>query len=140
MSEQTHSDTADPKIAAVQRLYAAYGNGDIDAVLAELADDVDWAAEAAGTAVPWWGTYRGKQEVPRFFKEIGANLDITEFSVLGFTSYDTDVVATVHWTFTVHSTGKTASMYMQHWFRFADGRIVFFRGSEYSAQSAAAFS
>ena len=31
------------------------GSGDIDGVLAELADDVDWAAEAAGTAVPWCG-------------------------------------------------------------------------------------
>ncbi len=130
---------ADPKIAAVQRLYAAYGTGDIEALLAELTDDVDWAAEAAGTAVPWWGHFRGKGDVPRFFKEIGANVDVTEFDLVSFTANDTDVVATVHWTYTVKATGKTASMYMQHWFRFADGRIVFFRGSEDTAQSAAAF-
>jgi hypothetical protein len=30
-------------------------------------------------------------------------------------------------------------MYMQHWWRFADGKIVWFRGSEDSAQSVAAF-
>jgi hypothetical protein len=30
-------------------------------------------------------------------------------------------------------------MYMQHWWRFADGKIVFFRGSEDTEQSAAAF-
>jgi hypothetical protein len=30
-------------------------------------------------------------------------------------------------------------MYMQHWFRFAAGKIVFFRGSEDSEQSARAF-
>ena len=138
MSETTHT-TPDPKVEAVQRLYAAYGRGDIDAVLAELDDDVDWAAEAAGTAVPWWGSFRGKEDVPRFFKEIAANLDISEFDLVSFTSNETDVVAIVHWTFTVKSTGKTASMYMQHWWRFADGRIVFFRGSEDSAQSAAAF-
>ena len=76
----THQPTPDPKIEAVQRLYAAYGRGDVDAVLAELADDVDWAAEAASTSVPWYGSYRGKGEVPRFFKEIGANVDVTEFS------------------------------------------------------------
>ena len=140
MSEHTHSDTSDPKIAAVQRLYAAYGRGDVDAVLAELSDDVDWAAEASGTAVPWWGNFHGKREVPRFFKEIGTNIDVTEFSIIALTSNDTDVVATVHWTFSVHTTGKTASMYMQHWFRFTDDKIVFFRGSEDTAQSAAAFS
>ena len=140
MSEHTNTISSDPKIAAVQRLYAAYGNADIDAVLAELSDDVDWAAEAAGTSVPWWGNLRGKAEVPRFFKEIGANVDVTEFAVIGFTSNETDVISTVHWTFTVHATGKTASMYMQHWWRFADGKIVFFRGSEDSAQTLAAFS
>ncbi len=131
--------TSDPKIAAVQRLYAAYGQGDVDGVLAELADDVDWAAEAAGTDVPWWGPYRGKAAVPGFFRAIGSNVDVTEFDLVSFTANDTDVIATVHWTFTVKATGKTASMYMQHWWRFAGGKIVFFRGSEDTAQSAEAF-
>src|SRR2546423_3362390 len=99
MTENEHS-TSDPKIATVQRLYEAYGRGDVDAVLAELADDVDWAAEAASTSVPWYGSYRGKTEVPRFFKEIGSNVDVTEFSLLSFTANETDVVATVHWTYT----------------------------------------
>jgi ketosteroid isomerase-like protein len=139
MSESTHS-TSDPKIATVQRLYGAYGRGDMDAVVADLADDVDWAAEAAGTSVPWWGTFGGKADVRRFFKEITSNVDVTEFDLVSFTSNDTDVVAIVHWTFTVGATGKTASMFMQHWFRFADEKIVFFRGSEDSDQSARVFS
>lgn len=134
-----NNTTSTSNIEAVQRLYAAYGRGDVDAVLAELADDVDWAAEAASTSVPWYGSYRGKGEVPRFFKEIGSNVEITEFTPLSFTSNDTDVVATVRWAYTVTSTGKRAAMYMQHWFRLADGKIVFFRGSEDSEQSAAAF-
>ena len=130
----------DNKTDAVARLYAAYGNADMDAVLAELADDVDWAAEAAGSGAPWHGTsYKGKAAVPAFFEAIGANVEVTEFDVQSMTSNDTDVVATVHWTFTVRATGKTASMFMQHWWRFADGKIVWFRGSEDSAQTAAAF-
>jgi len=134
------SSTVQAHLDAVGRLYAAYGSGDVDAVLADLADDVDWAAEAAGTTVPWYGPYRGKHEVPRFFDAIGSNVDVTEFDIIGMTASDTDVVATIHWTYTVKATGKTASMYMQHWWRFADGQIVFFRGSEDSEQSAAAFS
>lgn len=131
--------TTDPKIEAVQRLYAAYGRGDLDAVLAEVADDVDWAAEAAGSGVPWWGAFHGKADVPRFFAAISTNVAVTEFDVVSLTANATDVVATVRWTFTVNATGKTASMHMQHWFRFANGKIVFFRGSEDTAQSAAAF-
>ena len=140
MTNTTGTTTqTDPKLAAVERLYAAFGRGDLDAVLADVADDVDWAAEAAGTAVPWWGAFHGKAEVPRFFAAIGTNVAVEEFDVVSLTANATDVVATVHWTFTVNATGKTASMYMQHWWRFGDGKIVFFRGSEDTAQSAEAF-
>ena len=134
----TTSTITDPKIASVQRLYAAFGAQDMDGVLAELADDVDWAAEAADNGAPWHGPYVGKAAVPGFFAAIGAALDITEFTVVGFTANETDVIATVHWTFTARATGKTGSMYMQHWWRFDNsGKIFFFRGSEDSAQSLA---
>lgn len=129
----------DRKVEKIQNLYAAYGRGDIDAILRDVSEDVDWAAEAAGDAVPWYGSYRGKSEVPAFFAAIGDNINVSAFDIVGLTSNDTDVVATVHWTFTVKRTGKTASMYMQHWWRFAHGKIVFFRGSEDSHQTALAF-
>ena len=53
----------DPKIEAVERLYEAYGRVDLEAVLAEVADGVEWAAEAASTSVPWYGPHKGKGEV-----------------------------------------------------------------------------
>jgi uncharacterized protein len=123
----------------VKRLYEAYAKRDIDAVLAELADDVDWAAEAASTSVPWYGPFRGRQSVPGFFAAIGTHVDVTEFVPVTFISNETDVVAIIRWTFTVKSTQRTASMFMQHWWRVVDGKIVFFRGSEDTEQSARAF-
>ena len=138
MSENDNP-VSDPKIDAIQRLYAAYGRGDIDAMFADLADDVDWAAEAASTTVPWYGNFRGKAEVPQFVKEIASNVKVGEFTLVSVAANETDVMAVIHWSYTVNATGKTATMYMQHWWRFADGKIVFFRGSEDSEQSAAAF-
>jgi uncharacterized protein len=138
MSETTQLQSHE-NIEAVRRVYAAYGRGDVDGVLAELAEDVDWAAEAASTSAPWFGRYRGKGEVPGFFKEIATSVEVTEFDIVGFTSNDTDVIATIHWSYRVTATGKTAAMYMQHWWRFDHGKIVFFRGSEDTEQSARAF-
>ena len=135
----TVTDTAQAHLESVGRLYAAYGRADIEAVLAEVSDDIDWAAEAASTTLPWYGPHTGKPAVARFFDEIGSNIDVSHFEVVGMTSNDTDVVATVHWSYTVKATGKTATMYMQHWWRFADGKIVFFRGSEDSEQAVNAF-
>ena len=131
---------SDPKIEAVQRMYEALGRGDTDAILAEVADEVDWIAvtEERNQRVPWYGRYQGKAEVPRFFKEIGANVQITEFTPLSFTSNDTDVMVALQWGITVNATGKSVALPMQHWFRFADGKVVFVRTSEDSERTAAA--
>jgi uncharacterized protein len=138
-SNDTSTRTTDPKVAVVQRLYEAVGRNDLDTILDALADDVDWAADAAGTSVPWYGTFHGKEEVPGFFKELGANIEITEFTPLSYASNDTDVMVPVRWSYTVTATGRTASMVMQHLWRFVDGKVVGFRGAEDSEQSAAAF-
>jgi hypothetical protein len=95
---------------------------DTDTAQAHLADD---------------GRHRGKGEVLRFFEAIASTIDISEFEIVAMTSNQTDVVVTVHWTFTVKATAKTARMYMQHWWRFSDGKSLF-RGSEDTEQSAAA--
>ena len=71
--------------------------------------------------------------------EIGSNVDVTEFTPLSFTSNETDVIVAVWWAYTVKATGKSAAMHMQHWWRFADRKITFFRGSEDTEQSARAF-
>src|SRR4051794_21339609 len=140
-TNQEDSPMSDPKIAATQRMYQALGRGDIDAILAELADDVDWVSvsETTSSSVPWYGSYRGKGEVPRFFKEIGSSVDITEFTPLSFTANDTDVMVAIRWGFTVRATGKNATLHMQHWWRFSSGKVTSVRTVEDTEQTAAAF-
>ncbi len=130
----------DPKIEVVQRMYEAFGRGDVEAILAELDDDVDWVAgsEARNPTAPWFGSYQTKGEVPRFFKEIGSTIDVTEFTPLAFASNEHDVMVAVRWAYTVKSTGKSASVHMQHWFRFAGDKITFVRTLEDTDQSATA--
>lgn len=131
----------DPKIQAVQRMYEAFGLGDVDAILAELADDVDWVSvtDKGSASVPWYGAYRGKSEVPLFFKRIGSSVQVTDFTPLSFTSNATDVMVALQWGITVNTTGKHVSVAMQHWFRFDDGKIISARVVEDSEQTAAAF-
>jgi ketosteroid isomerase-like protein len=132
---------SDPKIAALQRMYAAFGRGDVAAILAELADDIDWVSvsEEKNPVVPWYGRYRGKGDVPRFFKEIGSTVDVTEFTPLSFAANETDVMVAIRWAFTVTATGKSAVLHMQHWWRFTGGKIDFVRTCEDTEKTAAAF-
>src|SRR6476660_7535530 len=132
---------SDLKIETLHRVYAAFGRGDLDTILAALADDVDWisVSEAPNPVVPWYGRYRGKGEVPRFFNEIGSTVEVSEFTTLSFTANDTDVMVAIRWAFTVTATGQSAALHMQHWWRFTDGKIVFVRTCEDTAATAEAF-
>jgi ketosteroid isomerase-like protein len=142
MNANDTNTMSDPKVQAVQRMYQAFGRGDVEAVLAELAEDVEWisVSETPHPLVPWYGRYAGTAEVPRFFKEIGSNVDVTEFSVLSVTASETDVMVAIRWAFTVRATGRSAALHMQHWWRFAGGKVVFARTAEDSGATAALFS
>ncbi len=129
----------DPKVDVLNAIYAAFGSGDIDAILAPLADDVDWAAAPGSTTAPWFGEYHGKRDVPRFFQAVSTAIDVTEFTPLSFATNDSDVIVAIRWGYRVRATNRTASMIMYHWWRFADGKIAMVRTLEDTQQAAKAF-
>ncbi len=60
----------------VQGVYAAFGRGDLPAILECLADDVVWDnSGVASRECPWNGEFNGKANVPGFFAAVGENLD-----------------------------------------------------------------
>jgi uncharacterized protein len=125
----------DPKITTVQHIYEAFGRGDIGFILDQLTDDVDWASCPDSDIAPWHGIHQGKAEVPHFFKALGENLEVTEFTPLSFAANDTDVMVVTRWSATTPATGKTATMDIHHWWRFRDGKIYLYRGTEDTAQT-----
>lgn len=125
----------DPKITTVQHIYEAFGRGDIGFILDQLTDDVDWASCPGSDIAPWHGIHQGKAEVPHFFKALGDNLEITEFTPLSFAANDTDVMVVTRWSATAPATGKNATMDIHHWWRFRDGKIYLYRGTEDTAQT-----
>ena len=60
----------------VQDLYAAFGRGDVAAILNMVTDEVDWNNDrVASRECPWNGDFSGKARVPDFFKAVD-ELDI----------------------------------------------------------------
>ena len=129
---------ADGHIAVVEGFYEAFGRGDVATILAGLADDVDWAADTSSTAAPWYGVRHGKDQVAAFFTEFGAAMEVTEFTPLAVTGNDAEVLAVVGFRATARGTGKTVAMNLHHYFRFRDGKVAYYRGSEDTAQTEAA--
>jgi ketosteroid isomerase-like protein len=130
----------DPKIQTIQSIYEAFGRGDVEFILDQLTDDVDWASCPDSDVAPWHGIHRGRAEVPAFFKSLGDTLQITAFTPLSFASNETDVMVVTHWGATAPATGKSAEMDIHHWWRFRDGKIYYYRGTEDTAATAAMLS
>src|SRR4051812_11569054 len=69
----------------VERMYAAFGRGDIPAVIAGLAGDVDWSSPAT---LPQGGTFSGSAGALKFFEGLGAawsqlDLDLERVGEIG---------------------------------------------------------
>jgi ketosteroid isomerase-like protein len=127
--------SSDDNVKTITSAYEAFARGDIPAVIDSLADDVDWASEAASTEVPWWGPRRGKDGVLDFFEKLGTAVEVKEFTPLVIVGEDDDVLAVVRYRATSRANGKTASMEIHHHWTFRDGKVVRYRGSEDTLQS-----
>jgi len=123
-------------VETVKAVYEAFGRGDIPAILDAVTDDVDWASEPESDIAPWHGVRHGKGELPSFFQALGSTVEVTEFTPLAFAASDTDVMAVIRFRMKVLTTGKSGEMDLHHWWRFRDGKICWYRGTENTALTA----
>jgi ketosteroid isomerase-like protein len=129
--------SADDNLSTVKGIYDAFGSGDVPAILDQLADDVDWAADAAGDAAPWWGERKGKDAVVGFFESLGGAVDVLTFEPVGFAANDDDeVMVLLRFASKSKQTGRESSMNIHHYWHFRDGKVDRYRGSEDTAQTA----
>jgi hypothetical protein len=126
---------ANDNTRAIQEIYSAFGRGDLEAILGALTDDVDWAADTASSAAPWYGVRHGKDGVADFFAKFGSTMEIEEFTPLTFATNDTDVLTVVRCRAKSRATGKSIDMNLHHYFVFRDGKISYYRGTEDTAQT-----
>jgi ketosteroid isomerase-like protein len=114
-------------VQTVQEIYAAFGRGDVPAILSMLADAVEWDSDSAGD-VPFAVPRRGRDAVGGFFEALGA-AEFTKFEPTAMLESGNTVVALLDVDFTVKATGKQVKQLDEvHIWRFGpDGKVVSFR-------------
>ena len=118
-------------IQTVKNAYEAFGRGDVAAILDLVTDDVDWASEASTKDAPWCGVRKGKERVGSFFEDLGKTMEVEEFTPLAFAATDDgDVLTVVRYAARSRETGKSVTMNIHHYWRFTNGKISRYRGSE----------
>lgn len=112
----------------VRGIYEAFWRGDIAAILAQLADDVEWEYGVSSTTVPWLQPLRGRGQVPRFFEVLGSAIEIHRFEPKAFLEGDELVLVIIDFEFTVRATGRRVVEEDEaHLWRFAGGKVTRFR-------------
>ena len=114
-------------VAVVGQMYEAFGRGDVPAILAHLADDIEWEYGVNSTNVPWPQPRRGRQEVPKFFEALAA-LEFHHFIPKTVLQSGNVVVVLVDLKATVKATGRQIHEEDEvHIWHFEEGQVVRFR-------------
>lgn len=118
----------DRRVETVQTIYAAFGRGDVPAILEHLAPDIEWEHDAIDHGVPFLRPRRGRAEVAGFFGDLAAGLDIAVFEPLGFLVGGDQVAVPVRLEGTLRRNGRRVKDHEIHLWTFdANGHVARFR-------------
>jgi len=122
-------DMSDRRTQLIQDVYGAFGRGDIPAVLARLAEGVDWAVNVdpnvpGVSEIPWLKRCRGRAEVAEFFRSLGQGLEFHKFEPLAFFEGNDQVLAHLTVEVTFKKTGRRFATDAIHQFVFGPGDLV----------------
>jgi hypothetical protein len=120
-------------VQTVQDAYAAFGRGDIQAILNRLTDDVEWFLPGEGE-IPQAGLYRGKEGVSRFFQVLAQDTEFSRFEPGTYIAQGDHVVALGRYKAKVRQTGRSFEAEWAMVFTFRGGKIAKFH--EYTDTSA----
>lgn len=113
---------------AVRDAYAAFGRGDVNAILALVDDSIEWeGGKGAEGVAPQSGLRRGKAAVGEFFQLVGSTLDFEVFEPKEFVAQGDSVVAIGSYKATVKATRRQTASDWTMVFNFRGGKIVRFR-------------
>ena len=119
--------TAKENVAKVKEAYEAFKKGNIQAVLATMAEDIDWFTPGPNELIPFVGHYKGRSAVAKFFESLAASEEVLAFEPHDFVSEGDSVVACLRYRARVRKTGKEYEDEGVHIFHFRDGKIAKFR-------------
>ncbi|MET3517972.1 ketosteroid isomerase-like protein [Pseudacidovorax sp. 1753] len=111
-------------LQTIQALYAGFATGDMPAILANMAHDIQWT-EAEG--YPYAGTYQGPQAiVDGVFIKLATEWDGYQAMPERYVSEGDDVVALGHYSGMYKATGKSFRAPFVHAWTLQGGKIVRF--------------
>ena len=110
----------------VQQAYQSIQTGDFQSFLNALAEDVQWQLPEMEN-VPFAGTWRGREQVGRFFSTVAQAQDMVEFVPEDFIAQGDKVVVLGRFSARVKSTARVSASAWAHVWTVKEGKASHFR-------------
>jgi ketosteroid isomerase-like protein len=130
---------SEANVTLVRDLYAAFGRGDIDALMAGLSADVHWEVVGRREDYPLLGVRKGHQGAREFFQQLSEIQEAVEFAPREFLDAGDTVVVLGREKWKIRKTGKPAESEWAHFFTVRNGKVTMFREFCDTAQFALAY-
>lgn len=118
--------STESNVRVVQSLYAAFGRGDVPAVMESLDPNITWT-NPGPAEFRYFGTHHGKEAVlGNVFMFLAENMEIHVFEPREFFANGDRVVVLLHMELTVRRSGRRVTQEVAHTFKMKDGRPVEF--------------
>jgi ketosteroid isomerase-like protein len=137
----SNAQTVASNAQTVTEVYDAFKRGDVAAIVALVADDVDWRNDGLESReCPWNGNFSGKANLPGFFTAVGAELDISVFDVKAIVASGAHVAVHLRIESTLRKNGRALKIDAMHFWTFNDrGQITRYRHFNDTAAELAAW-
>lgn len=110
-------------VALIQKLFDAFGRGDIQTILDHVTADSDWS-NPGPASIPYAGTFRGPDEIRRYFERLAGTQSAVRLTTDQFVAQGDTVVALGRYAGSVTATGKPFDLPVALVFRIRDGRVA----------------
>jgi hypothetical protein len=111
----------------VQSMYAAFGRGEIAALLDNAAPNVVWEIEGRAADHPLFRKFEGRAGMQEFFATLADMQDAEEFSPREFYPSGDKVFVLGHYAWKYKKTGRRAAANFVHIFTLQNGKLTAFR-------------
>jgi ketosteroid isomerase-like protein len=113
-------------VRLIQDAYAAFGRGDIQAIIDACTDDVDWQI-LGPKEIPAMGARKGKNGVRDFFDTLASEDEVLQFEPQKFVAQGDTVVVTGHYKARFRHNNAIAESDWCHVFTIRDGSVASWR-------------
>ena len=96
-------------LQTVKNIYEAFNRGDIDAILASCAEDVEWGVDVGTGELPWAGVRHGHAGVRQFFDLVAEHVEV-DLVELDFPASENQVAVVNRMEWTLKKNGQKVNI------------------------------